>query len=280
MAFDGPLNAHPRAGAAIARGAGAAGRRRPGARATAVRATLRHLSRLTRRRRRTGRRRAASGADQPGGARLRSRAHRRRALERRRRDGDAGVARSSARGSGGAGRGGAGAQRRRGRSRTLPPQPARAGSAHVSKPTASQCHGERGDGSGPAAGELPIAPADLTRQRPTLASTRLRRCASGIEGTSMAPWTSRLTDAELHRCRPLRPDASTRRRRRRPVPMITDAHRPGVGHPGGGVRRGVARLAPACGPGLSGPSTASRTRRRQYDRAQRRHHDAAEESSS
>lgn len=59
-----------------------------------------------------------------------------------------------------------------------------------------QCHGERGDGLGSAAAELAIAPADLTRQRPTLAEA-LRAIRGGIPGTPMAPWTSRLTDAEL-----------------------------------------------------------------------------------
>ena len=59
-----------------------------------------------------------------------------------------------------------------------------------------QCHGERGDGSGPAAATLAIAPTDLTRQRPTLSRT-LETLRGGIPGTPMAPWTSRLTDAEL-----------------------------------------------------------------------------------
>lgn len=59
-----------------------------------------------------------------------------------------------------------------------------------------QCHGERGDGSGPAGGELPIAPANLTLQRPTLTHA-LETLRGGIPGTPMAPWTSRLTDAEI-----------------------------------------------------------------------------------
>jgi cbb3-type cytochrome c oxidase subunit III len=59
-----------------------------------------------------------------------------------------------------------------------------------------QCHGERGDGRGPAGAELPIAPADLTLQRPTLAHA-LETLRGGIPGTPMAPWTSRLTDAEI-----------------------------------------------------------------------------------
>jgi cytochrome c oxidase cbb3-type subunit II len=59
-----------------------------------------------------------------------------------------------------------------------------------------QCHGERGDGQGPAGPELAIAPANLTLQRPTLART-LETLRGGIPGTPMAPWTSRLTDAEI-----------------------------------------------------------------------------------
>jgi mono/diheme cytochrome c family protein len=59
-----------------------------------------------------------------------------------------------------------------------------------------QCHGERGDGSGPAATALAIAPTDLTRQRATLART-IETLRSGIPGTPMVAWTSRLTNAEL-----------------------------------------------------------------------------------
>ena len=59
-----------------------------------------------------------------------------------------------------------------------------------------QCHGERGDGTGSAAASLAIAPSDLTRQRPTLART-VATLRDGIPGTPMAPWTTRLADAEL-----------------------------------------------------------------------------------
>jgi cytochrome c oxidase cbb3-type subunit II len=59
-----------------------------------------------------------------------------------------------------------------------------------------QCHGERGDGDGPAALSLPVAPVSFRRQRPTLPES-LRVLRGGIDGTSMAPWTSRLSDAEL-----------------------------------------------------------------------------------
>jgi cbb3-type cytochrome oxidase cytochrome c subunit len=59
-----------------------------------------------------------------------------------------------------------------------------------------QCHGERGDGTGPAAAELTIAPADLTSGRATLART-VATLRSGMPGTPMAPWTARLTNADL-----------------------------------------------------------------------------------
>jgi cytochrome c oxidase cbb3-type subunit 2 len=58
------------------------------------------------------------------------------------------------------------------------------------------CHGERGDGSGSAGAALAIAPSNLTRQRPTLGRT-VETVREGIPGTPMAPWTSRLTDAEI-----------------------------------------------------------------------------------
>jgi cytochrome c oxidase cbb3-type subunit 2/cytochrome c oxidase cbb3-type subunit I/II len=59
-----------------------------------------------------------------------------------------------------------------------------------------QCHGADGSGNGTAASELTIAPADLRRQRATLAHT-LRIIRSGIEGTRMASWTGRLSEADI-----------------------------------------------------------------------------------
>lgn len=59
-----------------------------------------------------------------------------------------------------------------------------------------QCHGERGDGDGSAAAELPMAPTNFRRQRPSLA-VGLGALRNGVEGTPMAPWTSRLGDAEM-----------------------------------------------------------------------------------
>jgi mono/diheme cytochrome c family protein len=41
-----------------------------------------------------------------------------------------------------------------------------------------------------------MAPTDFTRQRPSLAES-LRVLRNGVGGTPMAPWTTRLSDAEL-----------------------------------------------------------------------------------
>ena len=60
----------------------------------------------------------------------------------------------------------------------------------------AQCHGPRGDGSGTAAAELAINPASFRRQRPTL-DHAVQVLRNGIDGTPMAPWTPRLSEAEL-----------------------------------------------------------------------------------
>jgi cbb3-type cytochrome oxidase cytochrome c subunit len=59
-----------------------------------------------------------------------------------------------------------------------------------------QCHGERGDGRGPAAAELLMAPTNFRQQRPSLDQS-LRALRNGVDGTQMAPWTSRLDAAEI-----------------------------------------------------------------------------------
>ena len=58
------------------------------------------------------------------------------------------------------------------------------------------CHGDRGDGRGFASAALAVAPTDFTRQQPGLA-TALRALRNGVDGTPMAPWTSRLGEADL-----------------------------------------------------------------------------------
>ncbi|MGI9261966.1 MAG: cbb3-type cytochrome c oxidase subunit II, partial [Woeseiaceae bacterium] len=60
----------------------------------------------------------------------------------------------------------------------------------------AECHGENGDGNGFAADELPIMPSDFRGERPTHAES-VRILRSGVEGTSMAPWTDRLSDQEI-----------------------------------------------------------------------------------
>ncbi len=59
----------------------------------------------------------------------------------------------------------------------------------------AQCHGTRGDGRGSAADSLTRAPADFTAQRVSLPEA-LRVLREGVHGSPMAPWTTRLTDAE------------------------------------------------------------------------------------
>jgi mono/diheme cytochrome c family protein len=60
----------------------------------------------------------------------------------------------------------------------------------------AQCHGEKGDGNGSAAGQFPVAPTNFQAQRPSIAAS-LRALRSGIEGTPMAPWANELSEAEL-----------------------------------------------------------------------------------
>ena len=59
-----------------------------------------------------------------------------------------------------------------------------------------QCHGSQGDGRGSAASELTMAPTNFREQRPTL-DRSLRALREGVDGTPMAPWTSRLSTAEM-----------------------------------------------------------------------------------
>ncbi len=59
-----------------------------------------------------------------------------------------------------------------------------------------QCHGERGAGDGFSAASLAIAPTNFLKQQP-FQSVALRALTSGIDGTSMAPWTSRLSEADI-----------------------------------------------------------------------------------
>jgi mono/diheme cytochrome c family protein len=60
----------------------------------------------------------------------------------------------------------------------------------------AQCHGDNGGGDGFAAARFPLPPADFRGQRPSLAQS-LHALRDGVDGTEMAPWTSRLSEAEL-----------------------------------------------------------------------------------
>jgi hypothetical protein len=59
-----------------------------------------------------------------------------------------------------------------------------------------QCHGEKGGGDGSAVSELRMVPANFQQVRPDLAVS-LRALRNGVEGTPMAPWSGKLSEAEL-----------------------------------------------------------------------------------
>jgi mono/diheme cytochrome c family protein len=61
----------------------------------------------------------------------------------------------------------------------------------------AECHGDNGDGDGFAAKQLPIAPTDFRGVRATLAE-RIKIMETGVLGTSMAPWTDRLSEREIN----------------------------------------------------------------------------------
>jgi len=68
--------------------------------------------------------------------------------------------------------------------------------AQVYAANCEQCHGENGAGDGPAASQYALVPANLRGERPSLAQS-LHVLRNGVEGTEMAPWTARLSEAEL-----------------------------------------------------------------------------------
>ena len=68
--------------------------------------------------------------------------------------------------------------------------------ARVYAGNCAQCHGPTGGGDGTAISELGIVPANLRGGRPSLGES-LRVLRNGVDGTQMAPWTSRLSEAEL-----------------------------------------------------------------------------------
>lgn len=66
----------------------------------------------------------------------------------------------------------------------------------VYRDNCAQCHGESGAGDGFAVPELQMRPANLQGVRPSLAQS-LKALRNGVDGTQMAPWTGRLSEAEL-----------------------------------------------------------------------------------
>ena len=77
----------------------------------------------------------------------------------------------------------------------LPPQVLELG-ARVYAARCAQCHGEKGGGDGSAVPEISIVPASFVAVRPSFAES-LRALRNGVEGTPMAPWGGKLSEAEL-----------------------------------------------------------------------------------
>ena len=62
------------------------------------------------------------------------------------------------------------------------------------------CHGEKGDGRGPAAGILNPKPRDLTREEFKYGSSAeaiFKTIANGVPGTPMAPFGRQLSEEEI-----------------------------------------------------------------------------------
>ena len=72
-----------------------------------------------------------------------------------------------------------------------------AAGADVYAANCAECHGDNGAGNGFAAAQLPIAPTDFRGVRASLAE-RVKVLENGVAGTSMAPWTDRLTSGEIN----------------------------------------------------------------------------------
>jgi mono/diheme cytochrome c family protein len=68
--------------------------------------------------------------------------------------------------------------------------------ARVYSRNCAECHGDAGTGNGFAADQLPVMPTDFTGERPTFNESQ-RVLRNGVPGTSMAPWTDLLNDAEI-----------------------------------------------------------------------------------
>jgi mono/diheme cytochrome c family protein len=66
--------------------------------------------------------------------------------------------------------------------------------ARVYADNCAQCHGDRGDGQGWAAHQLDVPPTNFRLQRGARVADAVR---NGIDGTMMAAWSTRLSEAEL-----------------------------------------------------------------------------------
>jgi mono/diheme cytochrome c family protein len=60
----------------------------------------------------------------------------------------------------------------------------------------AQCHGENGAGEGSAADQFGIAPTNFRAERANPEAS-LRAVRDGVEGTKMAPWSSKLSEGEV-----------------------------------------------------------------------------------
>jgi len=68
--------------------------------------------------------------------------------------------------------------------------------ANVYKDHCAQCHGDQGAGDGSAISELDVLPTNFREERPSVTEA-LRVLRNGMEGTQMAPWSAKLSEAEL-----------------------------------------------------------------------------------
>lgn len=67
---------------------------------------------------------------------------------------------------------------------------------NVYKANCAECHGDNGGGDGFAANDFPITPTSFKSERVKISDSVLI-LRNGVKGTSMAPWTDRLTDEEI-----------------------------------------------------------------------------------
>jgi cytochrome c oxidase cbb3-type subunit II len=72
-----------------------------------------------------------------------------------------------------------------------------ASAAQIYADNCAQCHGEHGAGDGYAASQFPIPPANFEAVRPAAAAAK-RALNEGVEGTPMAPFKGRLSEAEIN----------------------------------------------------------------------------------